>query len=145
MTPNKSMHVCAILGLVKKLKKALICNDFFLDTAAVHIFDSFHPFHGLGTGVQASKSATLDLCLVANLNLSVRYNWLVGQWFNFTTPFLDSFKVHFWRMHHIVDIKSDIIAVNNVEQHVNNLAPIHCKLLRFISKITICKILTVAT
>ena len=68
------MHVCAILGLVKKLKKALICNDFFLDTAAVHIFDSFHPFHGLGTGVQVSKSATLDLCLVANLNLSVSYN-----------------------------------------------------------------------
>ena len=94
---------------------------------------------------RVSKSATLDLCLVANLNLSIRYNWLVGQWFNFTTPFLDSFKVHFWRMHHIVDIKSDIIAVNNVEQHVNNLSPIHCKLLRFISKITICKILTVAT
>ena len=49
-------------------------------------------------------------------------------------------------MHQIVDIKSDIIiAVNNVEQHVDNLSQIHCKLLRFISKITICKILTVAT
>lgn len=45
---------------------------FFPATAAVHIFDSFHPFYELGTGVQGGKSPTFrsspgDLCLVANL------------------------------------------------------------------------------